>query len=145
MLSLRRSWSRGDAGAIFQPSRMKCGRGCSVSPGGAWPTSNVAPRGQADWGPGSPTRSTRPWFPTPPCGSPLPAITDWSGKPWVSCLTPTGELISLIAWEALTPTQAAAALGLTPAATRVRLHRARTRLKNALSTTTHPEEADHDQ
>jgi RNA polymerase sigma factor (sigma-70 family) len=55
------------------------------------------------------------------------------------------ELISLIAWEALTPTQAATALGLTPAATRVRLHRARTRLKSALSTTTHPEEADHDQ
>lgn len=55
------------------------------------------------------------------------------------------ELVSLIAWEGLTPAQAAVALDLTPATTRVRLHRARVRLKHALSlTTTLPEEADHD-
>ena len=56
------------------------------------------------------------------------------------------ELVALIAWEGLTPAQAAVALDLTPAATRVRLHRARTRLKHALSiATTDLEEADHDQ
>lgn len=56
------------------------------------------------------------------------------------------ELVALIAWEGLTPAQAAGPLNLTPAATRVRLHRARARLKHALSlTTTDPEEADHDQ
>jgi RNA polymerase sigma factor (sigma-70 family) len=56
------------------------------------------------------------------------------------------ELVALIAWEGLTPIQAAVALDLTPAATRVRLHRARARLKHALSiSVTDPEEADHDQ
>jgi RNA polymerase sigma factor (sigma-70 family) len=59
------------------------------------------------------------------------------------------ELVSLVAWEGLTPSQAAVALGLSPAATRVRLHRARARLKHALSISvvqpaTDLEEADHD-
>jgi RNA polymerase sigma factor (sigma-70 family) len=42
------------------------------------------------------------------------------------------ELVTLIAWEGLTPAQAATALGLSPGAARVRLHRARTRLRTAL-------------
>ncbi len=43
------------------------------------------------------------------------------------------ELVTLIAWEGLTPAEAAAALGLAPGTARVRLHRARTRLRAALS------------
>jgi RNA polymerase sigma-70 factor (ECF subfamily) len=54
------------------------------------------------------------------------------------------ELVTLIAWEGLTPAQAAAALGLPPGTARVRLHRARTRLRAELSTLTHVQEADRD-
>lgn len=38
------------------------------------------------------------------------------------------ELLRLVAWDDLTPTQAATVLGCTPAAARTRLHRARNRL-----------------
>lgn len=44
------------------------------------------------------------------------------------------ELVTLVAWEGLTPTQAAAVLDLAPGTARVRLHRARTRLRAALGT-----------
>ena len=54
------------------------------------------------------------------------------------------ELVTLIAWEGLTPAQAAAALGVPPGTARVRLHRARTRLRAALSSTTDVEETDRD-
>jgi RNA polymerase sigma-70 factor (ECF subfamily) len=43
------------------------------------------------------------------------------------------ELLTLIAWEALTPAQAARALGISAATARVRLHRARARLGRALA------------
>lgn len=43
------------------------------------------------------------------------------------------ELVTLIAWEGFTPAQAAGALGVAPGTARVRLHRARTRLRAALS------------
>lgn len=43
------------------------------------------------------------------------------------------SLLALIAWEGLTPAQAATVLGLRPATARVRLHRARTRLREALA------------
>jgi RNA polymerase sigma-70 factor (ECF subfamily) len=55
-----------------------------------------------------------------------------------------GELVTLIAWEGLTPAQAATALGIPPGTARVRLHRARTRLRAELSTLTHLQEADRD-
>jgi RNA polymerase sigma-70 factor, ECF subfamily len=42
------------------------------------------------------------------------------------------ELLLLIAWEGLSPTQAAAAMGVSAATMRVRLHRARRRLARAL-------------
>jgi RNA polymerase sigma factor (sigma-70 family) len=42
------------------------------------------------------------------------------------------ELLLLVAWEQLTPAEAAAALGLTPVAARSRLHRARLRAQSAL-------------
>jgi len=45
------------------------------------------------------------------------------------------EALLLVAWEDLAPTQAAAALGITPAAFRVRLFRARRRLQAALAQT----------
>jgi RNA polymerase sigma-70 factor (ECF subfamily) len=54
------------------------------------------------------------------------------------------ELLTLIAWEGLTPTQAAAVLGLAPGTARVRLHRARTRLRAALSSTSDVEETSRD-
>lgn len=55
------------------------------------------------------------------------------------------ELVTLTAWEGLTPTQAAAALGLTPGAARTRLHRARLRLRASLSPLpTDSEDHDHD-
>lgn len=38
------------------------------------------------------------------------------------------ELVLLVAWDELSPAQAAAALGITPGAARTRLHRARARL-----------------
>jgi RNA polymerase sigma-70 factor (ECF subfamily) len=50
------------------------------------------------------------------------------------------ELLTLVAWEGLTPAQAAVVLGLTPGATRVRLHRARARLRAALPDPALPEE-----
>ncbi|MFQ1001294.1 RNA polymerase sigma factor [Modestobacter sp. SSW1-42] len=53
------------------------------------------------------------------------------------------ELVTLIAWEGLTPAGAAAALGLTTGAARTRLYRARTRLRTVLATTAHTEETDH--
>ncbi|MGY1815788.1 RNA polymerase sigma factor [Blastococcus sp. SYSU D00820] len=53
------------------------------------------------------------------------------------------ELLTLVAWEGLTPAQAAEALGLAPGTARVRLHRARTRLRAALSPADAPE-ADRD-
>ncbi|HEY2779051.1 MAG TPA: sigma-70 family RNA polymerase sigma factor [Gaiellaceae bacterium] len=45
------------------------------------------------------------------------------------------EALLLVAWEDLTPTDAAAALGITATAFRVRLFRARRRLQAALATT----------
>jgi RNA polymerase sigma factor (sigma-70 family) len=44
------------------------------------------------------------------------------------------ELVTLIAWEGLTPAEAATVLGLSAGTARVRLHRARTRLRAELST-----------
>jgi RNA polymerase sigma factor (sigma-70 family) len=43
------------------------------------------------------------------------------------------ELLMLIGWEELTPTQAARALGISPLAARTRLHRARRRLRAGLA------------
>jgi RNA polymerase sigma-70 factor (ECF subfamily) len=42
------------------------------------------------------------------------------------------ELLMLVAWEGLTPTQAATALGCSANACRIRLHRARLKLERAL-------------
>ncbi|WP_211307887.1 RNA polymerase sigma factor [Geodermatophilus normandii] len=50
------------------------------------------------------------------------------------------ELVTLIAWEGLTPAQAATALGLAAGTARVRLHRARTRLRAALAPSADVEE-----
>jgi RNA polymerase sigma-70 factor (ECF subfamily) len=43
------------------------------------------------------------------------------------------ELLLLVAWEQLTPAQAAGVLGIRPSTARVRLHRARRRLASALA------------
>jgi RNA polymerase sigma-70 factor (ECF subfamily) len=55
------------------------------------------------------------------------------------------ELVTLIAWEGLSPAQAATVLGLSAGTARVRLHRARTRLRAALSDPAPDQEADRDQ
>lgn len=54
------------------------------------------------------------------------------------------ELVTLIAWEGLTPAQAAAALGVPAGTARVRLHRARLRLRAALALPSDVEETDRD-
>lgn len=55
------------------------------------------------------------------------------------------ELVTLTAWEGLTPTQAGAVLGLTPGAARSRLHRARLRLRASITTDPiKPEDLRHD-
>ena len=54
------------------------------------------------------------------------------------------ELLTLVAWEGLSPTEAAAALGLTAGTARVRLHRARGRLRTALAVPASAEETCHD-
>jgi RNA polymerase sigma-70 factor, ECF subfamily len=46
------------------------------------------------------------------------------------------EVLGLVAWEGLTPTQAAEVLGIPPARFRVRLHRARRRLRWAMDAET---------
>jgi RNA polymerase sigma-70 factor, ECF subfamily len=43
------------------------------------------------------------------------------------------ELLTLIGWDALTPTDAAAILAICPQAARTRLHRARRRLEEQLN------------
>lgn len=53
------------------------------------------------------------------------------------------ELVTLVAWEGLTPAGAAEVLGLTPGVARTRLYRARTRLRTALAATADAEETDH--
>jgi RNA polymerase sigma-70 factor (ECF subfamily) len=45
---------------------------------------------------------------------------------------PDREILTLSAWEGLTPSQIATVLGSSPNAVRVRLHRARARLRQAL-------------
>jgi RNA polymerase sigma-70 factor (ECF subfamily) len=50
-----------------------------------------------------------------------------------SLAEPDRELLMLIGWEELTPTEAARALGITPLAARTRLHRARRRLRARLT------------
>ena len=51
------------------------------------------------------------------------------------------ELLTLVAWEELTPTQLAAALDLSAGTVRVRLHRARARLRALLTSTPTTEES----
>ena len=51
------------------------------------------------------------------------------------------EMLLLIAWEQLTPTEAAAVVGIPPATARTRLHRARSRMRTALEAH-HPPDAD---
>lgn len=53
------------------------------------------------------------------------------------------ETLTLIAWDGLTPTQAARSLGCAPVAFRVRLHRARRRLASAMREMQHGAWAEH--
>jgi RNA polymerase sigma factor (sigma-70 family) len=54
------------------------------------------------------------------------------------------ELVTLIAWEGLTPAEAAEVLGIPAGTARVRLHRARPRLRAALSIQNPDQEASRD-
>jgi RNA polymerase sigma-70 factor (ECF subfamily) len=67
----------------------------------------------------------------------LPAHQAQEGSAFLEALAGLGEadreLLMLIGWEELTPTQAAQALGISPFAARTRLHRARRRLRAGLA------------
>jgi RNA polymerase sigma-70 factor (ECF subfamily) len=62
---------------------------------------------------------------TPEAGPVLEALADLP--------EPDRELLMLIGWEELEPSEAARALGISPTAARVRLHRARRRLRARLA------------
>ncbi len=67
----------------------------------------------------------------------LADLPEPEGGPVVEALAelsePDRELLTLIGWEELTPSEAARALGITPLAARTRLHRARRRLRARLA------------
>jgi RNA polymerase sigma-70 factor (ECF subfamily) len=67
----------------------------------------------------------------------LPCHRTREGSDLLEALAALGEadreLLMLIGWEELTPTQAAQALGISPFAARTRLHRARRRLRAGLA------------
>jgi RNA polymerase sigma-70 factor (ECF subfamily) len=67
----------------------------------------------------------------------LPAHETQTGSALLEALAGLGEadreLLMLIGWEELTPSQAAHALGISPLAARTRLHRARRRLRALLA------------
>jgi RNA polymerase sigma-70 factor, ECF subfamily len=67
----------------------------------------------------------------------LPAHQTQEGGAFLEALAALGEadreLLMLIGWEELTPTQAGQALGISPFAARTRLHRARRRLRTQLA------------
>jgi RNA polymerase sigma-70 factor (ECF subfamily) len=67
----------------------------------------------------------------------LPAHRTQEGSPFLEALAglreADRELLMLIGWEELTPTEAARALGISPRAARTRLHRARRRLRAQLA------------
>jgi RNA polymerase sigma-70 factor (ECF subfamily) len=67
----------------------------------------------------------------------LPAHRTQEGSAFLEALAGLGEadreLLMLIGWEELTPTEAARALGISPRAARTRLHRARRRLRARLA------------
>jgi RNA polymerase sigma-70 factor (ECF subfamily) len=101
---------------------------------------NADAPGVVGWGGGAPTstttgggvRSQR----SPGEGTPLPASSGEGGGALHEALAQLSEsdreLLLLIAWEGLSPAQAAAAMDVSPATVRVRLHRARRRLARAL-------------
>lgn len=67
----------------------------------------------------------------------LPVYQATETNPVLEALAELGEadreLLMLIGWEGLTPTEAARALGISPLAARTRLHRARRRLRARLA------------
>jgi RNA polymerase sigma-70 factor (ECF subfamily) len=67
----------------------------------------------------------------------LPVHQAQEGSAFLEALAGLGEadreLLMLIGWEELTPTEAAQALGISPLAARTRLHRARRRLRAQLA------------
>jgi RNA polymerase sigma-70 factor, ECF subfamily len=72
----------------------------------------------------------------------LPAHRPAAPGPLVDALAELGEsdreLLRLIGWEELTPTEAARVLAISPLAARTRLHRARRRLRARLAARTSP-------
>jgi RNA polymerase sigma-70 factor, ECF subfamily len=71
--------------------------------------------------------------PAPPPGEPEAVERIRAVRGALAALDPGDqEILRLVAWDGLTPTQAAQVLGCTPVAARVRLHRARRRLLREL-------------
>jgi RNA polymerase sigma-70 factor (ECF subfamily) len=66
--------------------------------------------------------------------APEPRDVDPALRTALEALRPADrELLALVAWEGLTPAQAGSVLGLAPGTARVRLHRARARLRQTLA------------
>ncbi|HZM41908.1 MAG TPA: sigma factor-like helix-turn-helix DNA-binding protein [Acidimicrobiales bacterium] len=97
--------------------------------------------------PAGPSGATTGWWPAwrPHC----PVARSWrprssprrsgrSAPPWPRLPDDDAELLRLVGWEGLGPSEAAAVLDLSPETTRSRLHRARARLRSLLDPT--PEE-----
>jgi RNA polymerase sigma factor (sigma-70 family) len=71
--------------------------------------------------------------------APGPELLDSRVETALAALSPTDrETLLLVAWEDLTPSLAAASLGISAVAFRVRFHRARRRFESALAQTNSP-------
>jgi RNA polymerase sigma factor (sigma-70 family) len=72
--------------------------------------------------------------PTPGIGTDALIIREWREVRRALAALPAAdrEIVMLVAWDELTPAQAAVVLGITPGAARTRLHRARMRLAATL-------------
>ena len=68
-------------------------------------------------------------YPVDPSGAPSPEAVR---RAMAALSDDDHEILRLVAWDGLTPTQVAAVLGCSSAAARVRLHRARSRLARLL-------------
>lgn len=92
----------------------------------------------ADWR--NPARSTVPDSSAPDSAAPEPLDHELDGRLRAALLglsLEDREALLLVAWEDLTPTQAAKAVGTTAVAFRVRLHRARRRCHGLLAAEQH--------
>ena len=136
--SPRPSWSPCRPPVATSPRPTRLSPGSSGSPGGFWPSSAAA-------GPGPGGFWSKP--PTPNSFSPRPKKMPWRrpstlpGRPrcskpdWQRLSPSEREVLELVAYDGLTPSEVAAMLNLSPNAARLRLSRARRHLRQVLDPT----------